>query len=60
MKTYKVTGFYTVTKYVERTVIAENENDAKNKAWSGFYEAETETGQDEGDFEITDEAEEVK
>jgi hypothetical protein len=53
-KLYKVSGWKTVTKYVDIFVQAENEEDAGHKAWSGDYIDEFDQGEDEGDLEITE------
>jgi len=59
VKTYKVTGYYTVTKYVERIVNANDADEAERKAWSEHYVSEIETGEDRDDFEVTEDTVEI-
>jgi hypothetical protein len=60
MPLYKVSGWYEVTKYVERIVEADSRSEAENKAWSGDYIDEIEHDEDAiGDLEIT-ETEEIE
>ncbi|RAP05485.1 hypothetical protein C2W58_01916 [Bacillus pumilus] len=59
MKTYKVTGYYTVTKYIERIVNANDADEAERKAWSEHYVREIETGEDRDSFEVTEDTVEI-
>lgn len=59
MKTYKVTGCYTVTKYIERIVKANDEREAEYEAWCENYVSERETGEDRGEFEVTEDTDEL-
>lgn len=55
MPIYKVEGFYSVTKYVQRIVEADSESEARDKAWSCDYVDEIEDGEEDiSDFESTD------
>ncbi|MFF2413509.1 hypothetical protein [Bacillus safensis] len=59
MKTYKVIGSYTVTKYIERIVKADDADEAERKAWSEHYVSEKETGEDRDSFEVTEDTVEI-
>ncbi len=59
MKTYKVTGCYTVTKYIERIVNANDADEAEREAWSEHHVREIETGEDRDDFEVTEDTVEI-
>lgn len=54
MPKFKVSGYYQITKYVDRYVTADSEDEAKDIAWSGYHDEEIDDGYDEGDFEIGD------
>lgn len=59
MPLFKVSGWYIATVYVDRIVKAENEAEAKNKAWSEDYIDEIQQDSDIGDFE-SDKVEVIK
>ncbi len=54
MKTFEVVGWYDVSKKVIRTVVAENEDEAIDKAIWDNYIDEVEIDEDYGGFEIED------
>jgi hypothetical protein len=54
MPKFKISGCYRVTKYVDRYVTADSEDEAKDKAWSYYHDEEIEVDREEGDFEIGD------